>query len=89
MISLAEAFGIRCILGHGFDLTISALAELHVAAASRNILYPCEMVGPLKIADDVVIDRLKIENGFIQVPQKGGLGTIIDDKKLGRYRIEA
>lgn len=86
MISLAEAFGIRCVLGHGFDLTISALAELHVAAASKNILYPCEMVGPLKMVDDVVTEGIKIHNGFMHIPQKPGLGVMIDDEKLDKYK---
>lgn len=88
MINLAEAFGIRCIIGHGFSLTINALSEIHVAAASKNIFYPCDMVGPLKIKDDVVTDRLQIKDGYIRIHQKAGLGTSIDDKKLDKYKIK-
>jgi len=88
MINLAEAFGIRCIIGHGFSMTINALSEIHVATASKNIFYPSDIVGPLKMKDDVVTERLQIKDGCIAIPQKAGLGATIDDEKLNQYKIK-
>ena len=82
MIQMAEAAGLKCVIGHGFGLTINTLAELHVAASCENILEGCEFVGPLKIQKDVVIKPLQMENGKVKVPHDSGLGAELDEAKL-------
>jgi muconate cycloisomerase len=82
MIQMAEAAGLKCVIGHGFGLAINTLAEIHVAASCRNILDGCEFVGPLKIQKDIVARRLLMEGGKVKVPHDNGLGTEIDEAKL-------
>ncbi len=82
MIEMAEAAGIRCVIGHGFGLAINTLAEVHVAASCRNLLEGCEFVGPLKIAQDVVKRPLQMDSGKIKVPQGNGLGVELDEDRL-------
>lgn len=82
MIQIAEAAGLKCVIGHGFGLAINTLAEIHVAASCRNILEGCEFVGPLKIQKDVVKEPLRMEGGKIKVPQQSGLGAELDEEKL-------
>ena len=82
MIEMAEAAGIKCVIGHGFGLAINTLAEVHVAASCRNLLEGCEFVGPLKIEQDVVKRPLQMESGKIKVPQGSGLGVELDENRL-------
>ena len=86
MIESAAAAGLRVVIGHGFGLTISTLAEAAVAATSEAVLPGCEAVGPLKMAADVVRDPLKLESGVIHLTGAPGLGATIDPDALDRFR---
>jgi L-alanine-DL-glutamate epimerase-like enolase superfamily enzyme len=87
-VDMAEAAGIRCVIGHGFGLALSTLAELHVAAMSGNILDGLECVGPTKLTGDVVKDPVLMESGTIPVPGSPGLGATLDGSALGRWAVE-
>jgi L-alanine-DL-glutamate epimerase-like enolase superfamily enzyme len=88
MIATAEAAGIRCIVGHGFGLGINTMAEIMLAATSNNVIDGLECVGPLKTSDDIVTQKLDLNAGSITLPAGPGLGVVLDDAKLGRYRFE-
>jgi L-Ala-D/L-Glu epimerase len=87
MVACAEAAGLRVVLGHGFGLTLSTLAEATVAAVSPAVIDGCEAVGPLKMAGDVVADPLRLDDGVIRLSDAPGLGATIDADALKRYRI--
>ena len=88
-IDLADAAGIRCVIGHGFGLTLNTLAELHVAAVSTNVLDACECVGPTKLTGDVVSAPLVMETGSVMVPTAPGLGATLDESALAHYCLAA
>jgi L-Ala-D/L-Glu epimerase len=87
MVACAEAAGLRVVLGHGFGLTLSTLAEAAVAAVSAAVIDGCEAVGPLKMAGDVVADPVRLDDGVIRLSDAPGLGATIDADALKRYRI--
>ena len=87
MVACAAAAGLRVVLGHGFGLTLSTLAEAAVAAVSDAVIDGCEAVGPLKMAGDVVADTVSLEAGVIRLPDAPGLGASIDPDALKRYRV--
>jgi L-alanine-DL-glutamate epimerase-like enolase superfamily enzyme len=87
MVTCAEAAGLRVVLGHGFGLTLSTLAEAAVAAVSAAVIDGCEAVGPLKMAGDVVADPVRLDDGVIRLSDAPGLGPTIDADALKRYRI--
>ena len=87
MVHMAEAAGIRCVIGHGFGLTINTLAELHVAATCANIMDGCESVGPLKMAGDVVEQPLDLRQGRVPVPDSPGLGAELSTAELARWAM--
>ncbi len=89
MIATAEAAGIRCVVGHGFGLGINTIAEIMLAATSRNVIDGLECVGPLKTSDDIVTHKLDLGAGSIALPAGPGLGVVLDPAKLERYRFEA
>jgi muconate cycloisomerase len=87
MIECAAAAGLRVVIGHGFGLTLSTLAEAAVAAVSEAIMPGCEAVGPLKMAADVVADPVRLESGVIKLSDAPGLGATIDPAALARHRV--
>lgn len=87
MVECAAAAGLRVVLGHGFGLTLSTLAEATVAAAHQAVIPGCEAVGPLKMAGDVVVDPVRLDTGTITLPDTPGLGAAIDPDALKRYRL--
>ena len=88
MIDCAAAAGLRVVIGHGFGLTLSTLAEAAVAATSDAVIPGCESVGPLKMAGDVVADPVRLGDGVLHLVDAPGLGATIDFEALKRYRVE-
>ena len=88
MIDCAAAAGLRVVIGHGFGLTLSTLAEAAVAATSDAVIAGCEAVGPLKMAGDVVTEPVRLGGGVLHLVDAPGLGATIDGQALKRYRIE-
>jgi L-Ala-D/L-Glu epimerase / N-acetyl-D-glutamate racemase len=87
MVACAAAAGLRVVVGHGFGLTLSTLAEAAVAAVSDAVIDGCEAVGPLKMAGDVVVDPVALDAGVIRLSEAPGLGASIDPDALKRYRV--
>jgi L-Ala-D/L-Glu epimerase len=87
MLATAEAAKIPVVVGHGFGLDPSTLAEIMLAASSRNVLPGLECVGPLKVKDTVTTTRLDISSGSIPLPPGPGLGVTLDEGKLQQYRM--
>jgi L-Ala-D/L-Glu epimerase / N-acetyl-D-glutamate racemase len=87
MIEMAAAAGIRSVVGHGFGLSPSTLAEAQIAACSDAVLPGCEAVGPLKMASDVVAEPLALDQGVIRLSDAPGLGFAIDRDAVKRLRV--
>jgi L-Ala-D/L-Glu epimerase len=87
MLATAQAAGIPVVMGHGFGLDPSTLAEIMLAASSRAVLPGLECVGPLKVKDTVATTRLDISSGTLALPPGPGLGITLDDGKLAQYRL--
>ncbi len=88
MLATAEAAGIPCVIGHGFGLDPSTIAEIMLSASSRNVVAGLECVGPLKVRDTVCKTRLDISKGSLPLPQGPGLGVELDEAKLEEYRMK-
>jgi L-alanine-DL-glutamate epimerase-like enolase superfamily enzyme len=88
MLATAEAARVPVVLGHGFGLDLSTMAEIMLAATSANVLPGLECVGPLKTGDSVATTSLDIRAGRIDLPGGPGLGITLDESKLERYAFE-
>jgi muconate cycloisomerase len=89
MVDCAAAAGLRVVIGHGFGLTLSTLAEAAIAAGSEAIVGGCESVGPLKMAADVVADPVRLDTGVLRLDDAPGLGATVDPDALKRHRVTA
>jgi len=87
MVECAAAAGLGVVVGHGFGLTLSTLAEATVAAMSAAIIDGCEAVGPLKMAGDVVAEPVRLDTGAIRLGDEPGLGATVDPDALKRYQV--
>src|SRR5262249_4177977 len=87
MIECAAAAGLRVVIGHGFGLTLSTLAEAAVASTSAAVLPGCEAGGPLKMAGDVVAGNARLGGRVLRLPDVAGLGANIDPDALKRYKV--
>jgi L-alanine-DL-glutamate epimerase-like enolase superfamily enzyme len=86
MVDCAAAAGLRVVIGHGFGLALSTLAEAALAATSAAVLPGCEAVGPLKMAGDVVAEPIDLGHGVVKLPDVPGLGATVDPDAVARYR---
>jgi len=87
MLATADAAGLPVVIGHGFGLDPSTLAEIMLAASSSNVLPGLECVGPLKVKDTIATTRLDISSGSMPLPDGPGLGISLDESKLENYRM--
>lgn len=83
---IAEAAGISCFGGTSLESSVGTAASLHAVASISNLDYGTEFFGPVWLADDIVKEPLKIQDGFIYVPDKPGLGVELDEEKVKKYR---
>jgi L-Ala-D/L-Glu epimerase len=88
LMATAEAAGMRCVVGHGFGLAPSTLAEIALAATSRNVIPGLECVGPLKTSDTITTTKLDLSSGSLALSRSLGLGIELDNEKLQQYTLE-
>jgi len=88
IIHLAEQNGIPCLIGTQSETSIGARAAIHVAAAFKNVSLPSEISFFINLKDEIVKNPLKLESGFVKVPQENGVGTIVDYDKLNNYKVK-
>lgn len=88
LCGMAEAAGIPVVM-HIAHVSIEAAAWLHLAVSTPIIRYANDIaltdgIG-LVNADDIVVEPIRCERGYMQVPEKPGLGIEIDEDKLAKY----
>jgi muconate cycloisomerase len=86
--AIADAAGIPCWHGSGVDLGIRDASYIHACAAARSCTLPSDIIGNFLREDDLIVEPLRIENGYALVPQTPGLGVELDEAALERYRVE-
>jgi len=72
---VAEAAGLPVIVGSGHESGIGVAAELHLAVALRAIPYAGEMVGHLRLVEDLIEPSIEVTNGSAAPPEGPGLGV--------------
>ncbi|MEW6227732.1 MAG: enolase C-terminal domain-like protein [Bacillota bacterium] len=76
--AIAEAADIPCLVGSMIETGVGTAAGVHFAASTRNIAYPCELIGPMMLKDDVIKEDIYSANyvrGYLEAPGGPGLGV--------------
>ncbi|MGQ0675155.1 MAG: mandelate racemase/muconate lactonizing enzyme family protein [Rhodospirillales bacterium] len=90
IISMLEAAGIACVLGHVFQMGLARLAEAQLAACVRNVVLPHEMgsMRPMGVTQDIIADELEPTPGMLRLPEGPGLGAKIDWATVEKLRVD-
>lgn len=81
----AAAAGLPCWHGSGNDLGIADTSFVHAAAAAPNCTMASDFVGGWTREDDLIVEPIRFDNGFVPTPMKPGLGCDLDYEALQRY----
>ncbi len=85
--AVAEAAGIpRWLQTAANSLGVRAAFSVHLNAVIRNATMPDDTLHFLR-ENDLIGGMLDVQNGFIEVPERPGLGVELDEKAVARYRI--
>jgi L-alanine-DL-glutamate epimerase-like enolase superfamily enzyme len=84
--AVAEAAGVRALLGGGPWLGVGVAAMLQLAAALPALANPNEC-SYHQLSHDVLTEPLEIVDGMMAVPQGPGLGIEVDRTKVDAYQV--
>ena len=85
IVHMAELANVL-VIPHSWSSDLLTAASLHLNAFQRRAPFVefNTSQGPLSRA--MVKNPLKIEDGYVPVPQGPGLGVVVDDETIGQYR---
>jgi muconate cycloisomerase len=83
---VAEAAGIPAWHGSGVEMGIRDMSFIHAAAATTACTVPSDTLCYLR-QHDLLAQPFRVVNGFIDVPDKPGLGVELDEDAVKRYRV--
>jgi L-alanine-DL-glutamate epimerase-like enolase superfamily enzyme len=84
---MADDFGVKYV-GHGWNTALGLAADLQMASAfpSADLV---EFIGGSPYVDGILAEPFALdEEGWLSIPDKPGLGVVIDREKLARYTPE-
>ncbi|HWK21095.1 MAG TPA: enolase C-terminal domain-like protein [Microbacteriaceae bacterium] len=89
ILSYAEALGVDVLMGNQIDSQLGSLATVTFGAAFEySSRRAAELSNFLDMADDLIAEPIRIEDGFVAAPAVPGVGIAIDEDKLAAYRID-
>jgi muconate cycloisomerase len=86
LAALAQLAGKPCWHGSEVDLGILEAGYVHAAAASPACTWPSDIFGRLVREHDLLAAPLRFEGKHVIVPSGPGLGVVLDDGAVEKYR---
>jgi muconate cycloisomerase len=83
---LCRASGIPCFLGGCLETTPGTAAAMHFYAATPGVVSAAEIFGSPFYVDDVVQRAIEATDGMAELPHSPGIGVVIDENKVARFR---
>ena len=88
ILGLCTGLGVDVTMGNQIDTQIGSLATVTFGAAHEATSRRAgELSNFLDMADDLLAEPIRIENGTISVRDLPGVGAAIDEGKLAKYRL--
>jgi len=84
----AEVAGKGCLIGTTQELSVGTAAQALFGAALTNLIAISDPTGPRLYVDDIAVNPVEYEDGYLKVPDRSlpGLGIEVDWEKVERYR---
>ena len=85
---ICRTFGLGMSMHSNSHLGVSLMAMAHAAAATPHLTYACDTHYPWAQDQDEIVagGRVPIKDGFVTIPERGGLGVELDHDQLARGR---
>ena len=88
ILGLCAGRGVKVTIGNQLDGSLGSAANVAFAAAHAATCWaPAELAHHLLHADDLLVEPLRVTDGWATVPSGVGLGVEIDEDKLARVRV--
>ena len=84
---IAEIAGIPVWHGSSVDLGVLEASYLHTCAATENATLSSDIFGEFCRVDDLIVEPIKIENGYANITEKPGLGVELDQEAIEKYKV--
>ena len=85
LIHEATERGIQCVVTSTMEGGVGVAGALHLVTASPTITLECGLATLDLLVDDLLIDGLAIQQGFLTLPTQPGLGVRVDKAALAHY----
>jgi muconate cycloisomerase len=82
--AIAEAAGIACYGGTMIETSIGTAALAALYSSVGQLAMGTELFGPLRLAEDLATEPLRVRDGMLQVPDRPGLGVDLDEERLAK-----
>jgi muconate cycloisomerase len=83
--AVAEAADIGWYGGTMLETSIGSAASAHVFCTLGAQHHGCELFGPQLLVDDIVTQRMAIQDFALQLPDGPGFGVEVDPAQLDRF----
>jgi L-alanine-DL-glutamate epimerase-like enolase superfamily enzyme len=80
---IAEAAGMKCMLGCMTESRLGLTAAAHVVVSNRSVAY-ADLDAFTVLETDPIIGGMEVKNGVIRLPEKPGLGLDVDPAFVGK-----
>jgi o-succinylbenzoate synthase len=85
LLSEAARHGVQCVITSTMETGIGIAGALHLAAASPEVTLECGLATLHLLAENLLVEDLSLDSGFLTVPAESGLGIQLDRNSLARY----
>ena len=69
------------------ESSVASAAALHLAAVAPDLAWGLTLTNS-GLAEDVTAEPLRIERGYVEVPERPGLGIVVDEQSVRRSQQE-
>ena len=80
--SMAANAGLACYGGTMLETSLGTSAWSSLYACVADLRWGCELFGPLRLEDDIAINRFVIKDGMLKVSDTPGLGIQLDEERV-------
>lgn len=99
--AVCRAAGIVCNVNGSVETGVGNRANLHLAAAAPAVTLSCVVpvstpaeaqtgqLAGIYYTDDLIVEPMRLREGCIAVPEAPGMGIVVDEAKVEKYRVRA
>jgi muconate cycloisomerase len=87
LFALAEAAGLKCLVGTDQESDLGTAAQIHVGVSMPNLDLPCDPMGPVLYTASAARNPIRIEGSYLYPPEGPGLGVELDERKMRQLTV--